>query len=139
VLTLHMACLYQFPGAMRILTRALVRAIPGIVRDLPFVVAGDFNLRAGDAAFDLLTTEGLMQHAGTCAPTTRTRHPEKDEVFEAQLDHVLYSKGVQELQLVTPSLPKWNETLPSATHSSDHLPVTFVGKVSAGVSPRVVV
>jgi len=67
VATYHMPCAFFLPPAMVIHCALAAQAAASLAGDAPFVLCGDFNIKPGDATYELLTSS-----SGTLPPG----HPE---------------------------------------------------------------
>jgi endonuclease/exonuclease/phosphatase family metal-dependent hydrolase len=80
VATYHMPCAYWAPAVMTIHCALAAQRTAALAAGVPFVLAGDFNVKPGDPQYALLTTGSLPADAGASAPAAPAWEPWRAEV-----------------------------------------------------------
>lgn len=151
VATYHMPCAFWSPPAMVINTALMSAAFHRLVPPGEAgIMAGDFNIKPGDAAYRLLTTGGLPR-GDAAYPHPRPHDPWRPDVpaplasayvrvrgrepgwtnfarigdapaFVETLDYVLVTPGVDVVDVLpTPKREAVGGPLPTAAEPSDHI------------------
>jgi endonuclease/exonuclease/phosphatase family metal-dependent hydrolase len=75
VATYHMPCAFWAPAVMTIHCALAAQRAAALAAGVPFVLAGDFNVKPGDPQYALLTTGSLPADAGAAAPDAPSWEP----------------------------------------------------------------
>ena len=150
VSTYHMPCAFYNPPVMVIHSALAAQIVQKTAGSAPYILAGDFNIKPGDAAYKLLT-EGELDESDPSYPTPkpydswrpklkegmRSSYKEKNgkeplftnyaqtrgsEEFIDTLDYIFLSSHIDVSSVMSlPSKSELGGPLPNAEEPSDHL------------------
>lgn len=148
--TYHMPCAFREPKVMTYHTALVTQRIQKLAGLVPYILAGDFNIKPGSPQYKLLTTGKMVcdnpEHPDLdkCDQWTVVSDPMNsaykrfdgaepamtnyaqfgtNEPFVDCLDYIFYNRLTPTMVMGVPDVATFNTPLPTIEQSSDHLPI----------------